>query len=171
VLSSAAAASCLSAFVSHHNYPGGIAMTKLHELHASEANVTRNVHLDAFTAMTGASLFTHQFTPTWNYNKSETLSSPLNFDSFDYVLTNSPSLHGDLFETEEVVSAFGGLRRNRQRSEGEEGDAKPRSLFDAVRSIVPVTIHWEERVWIMKRKARDSGFVRDESDHVFDVVP
>jgi hypothetical protein len=128
-------------------------MSKLHELHASEANVIRKVHLDAFTAMTGASLFTHEFAPSWHYNKSETLSAPVDFALFDYVLTHSPSFHRDLFEVEGVVSAFGGVRKAPLQSHGDHTDVGKRGLSDWVQIIVPWTIRWEEQVWIMKRKA------------------
>ncbi|XP_064606670.1 dol-P-Man:Man(7)GlcNAc(2)-PP-Dol alpha-1,6-mannosyltransferase-like isoform X2 [Liolophura sinensis] len=62
-------------YVSSHNYPGGVAMHRLHELaqsnaHSNSENIS--VHIDVYTAQTGVSRFT-QLESLWQYNKTEDL--------------------------------------------------------------------------------------------------
>lgn len=42
----------------------------------------------------------------WRYDKSENLTQPLDFARFDYLLTEAPAKHSDLFETLETVHTF-----------------------------------------------------------------
>jgi len=57
-------------YISHLNYPGGIAMHRLHEMESQNTDV--NVHIDVMTAQTGVSRFT-QLNDNWRYNKTEEL--------------------------------------------------------------------------------------------------
>ncbi|GFS50608.1 probable Dol-P-Man:Man(7)GlcNAc(2)-PP-Dol alpha-1,6-mannosyltransferase [Nephila pilipes] len=57
--------------ISSHNYPGGVAMTKLHEIEAGAKDL--NIHIDVYSAQTGVSRFT-ELNSNWKYNKSEDLS-------------------------------------------------------------------------------------------------
>ncbi|XP_041378039.1 probable Dol-P-Man:Man(7)GlcNAc(2)-PP-Dol alpha-1,6-mannosyltransferase [Gigantopelta aegis] len=56
-------------YVSHHNYPGGVAMDTLHQI---EHDVHVNVHIDVFTAQTGVTRFA-QRNAHWRYDKTEDL--------------------------------------------------------------------------------------------------
>lgn len=109
------------------------------------------VHIDSPSAMTGASNFLRPFSPSsspwflppsspdpssplWTYSKSETLSSPEEFHSFDILVTGTPELHQEAFE---VVSAVEGFERYRVKEGGwREG----------------VEVVMKEKVWVMRRK-------------------
>ncbi|XP_071963097.1 dol-P-Man:Man(7)GlcNAc(2)-PP-Dol alpha-1,6-mannosyltransferase-like [Antedon mediterranea] len=58
-------------YLSYNNYPGGDAITRLHQLVPKEENI--HVHIDVATAQTGVSRFT-QLNDNWIYNKTEDLS-------------------------------------------------------------------------------------------------
>ncbi|ESN91704.1 hypothetical protein HELRODRAFT_70039 [Helobdella robusta] len=62
--------SCMFLFVSHWNYPGGVALLSLQRLKASDEDV--RVHIDVMTAQTGVTRFL-QVNPKWIYNKTEGL--------------------------------------------------------------------------------------------------
>ncbi|XP_064106910.1 uncharacterized protein LOC135215886 [Macrobrachium nipponense] len=58
--------------ISANNYPGGLAIHKLHEIVPPETFV--NVHIDNYAAQTGVSRFT-QLYDHWKYNKTEKLKA------------------------------------------------------------------------------------------------
>ncbi|GAA96287.1 glycosyltransferase family 22 protein [Mixia osmundae IAM 14324] len=107
------AVTCITAVASYDNYPGGVALRQLHAARADQANVTGKVHFDTLTAMTGASLFLHEFEPTWQYDKTETFTTPDDYGAFDYLIVEqSPTDSGRLgnFALTETISGFTGLR-------------------------------------------------------------
>lgn len=78
--------SAFLAFISHHNYPGGTAINKLHHL-ADTHNSTLKVHLDAAPCQTGFSRFLESH-PRVEYYKTEGLTL---FNNFTHRITDRKS--------------------------------------------------------------------------------
>ena len=114
----------------HDNYPGGVALQRLHHREASHTlhshpridgvaslkQYTRNVsvHIAVFPAMTGISRFgqereREQEQVQWIYSKEEGLNdAALKRKRFDYLLSDKVSVKG--YTVVDVVDAFGGWR-------------------------------------------------------------
>ncbi|KAI7885945.1 Alg9-like mannosyltransferase family-domain-containing protein [Mucor mucedo] len=75
--------------ISRLNYPGGEALYTLHEIENNTPYVS--VHMDADTAMTGASLY-GQSNPHWSYSKNESHSSEEDFlkAHYTHIITSTP---------------------------------------------------------------------------------
>ncbi|KAI8641556.1 Alg9-like mannosyltransferase family-domain-containing protein [Parasitella parasitica] len=76
---------------SRFNYPGGEALLALHQIEKNKPYV--HVHMDAETAMTGASLF-GQSNPNWSYSKNEAHTSQDDFldAHYTHVITARPEM-------------------------------------------------------------------------------
>ncbi|CAG9807471.1 unnamed protein product [Chironomus riparius] len=71
--------------VSKTNYPGGIAISKIHRLATNDQNVT--IHIDNLTAQSGVTRFTEIYS-NWTYSKDEHLKAgDEELHKFDYLLT------------------------------------------------------------------------------------
>lgn len=101
--------------ISMNNYPGGTGLTQLNQhlrqSYASRANTT--VHLDVYSKMTGASnLLQDPLLAT--YDRNESLGSPSDYASFEWVLTHDGQAllneEGLGFRLVQSVKGWAGIR-------------------------------------------------------------
>ena len=94
--------SAFLAFVSHHNYPGGDALNKIHHL-ADQGDRAFKVHLDAAPCQTGFSRFLEAH-PKVQYYKTEGLTS---FNNFTHRITDRQSASkGDREPLTEIIDSL-----------------------------------------------------------------
>ncbi|KAA0198818.1 hypothetical protein HAZT_HAZT003661 [Hyalella azteca] len=110
----------LLASASAANYPGGVALWRLHELVPAEAHVS--VHIDNLAAQSGATRFL-QMHPNWHYNKTEDLRpGSRELRSFSHLLVEAKNKYAynlkhyaDTHRILEAVEAFSHLSFNYQQ--------------------------------------------------------
>ncbi|XP_077487236.1 alg12 alpha-1,6-mannosyltransferase [Amblyomma americanum] len=103
-------ATALLLYISSHNYPGGHALKKLHEIEAGLP--LANIHIDVFAAQTGVSRF-GELNPHWRYNKTENLvPGGLEMQSFTHLILEGKSMHSSSVlhyrDTHELLAAVDG---------------------------------------------------------------
>jgi len=136
-------------WVSSHNYPGGVALHRCHEM-MPDSNIT--LHMDVATCMTGATRF-GQLRDDWIYDKTEdekTLLSPEFWHGIDLALTSQPErLIGTGWDMVAVVHGYAGLgRRNFSHP------LLNHPLLSLLPSSQPFQIPWpafERKIWIMQQ--------------------
>ncbi|XP_053597598.1 dol-P-Man:Man(7)GlcNAc(2)-PP-Dol alpha-1,6-mannosyltransferase [Microplitis demolitor] len=128
--------------VSSSNYPGGRAITRLHQLEKDTPYV--NVHIDTFTAQTGVSRFT-QINPDWRYSKQENLT----YDDPDilqfthlFIEAKSKTLFINKQPNFKVIDSIDGFSR----------------ITLNYKMIPPIRIEMKPMIFIMKKP--DSNFER-----------
>ncbi|RHZ59359.1 hypothetical protein Glove_364g13 [Diversispora epigaea] len=148
--------------VSSHNYPGGMALQRLHFIQSDYPQA--RIHLDVYTAITGASRF-GQLYNNWEYSKNEKHSKPIEYVNYTHILTSKPHIHNEYFETIDIIYGY-------ERIQLENPSHVIRNWFDFSRnldnlkvidSLMPAKIIIEPKVWIMKRKSK---IVYDNPDEI-----
>ncbi|TFK27939.1 alpha-1,6-mannosyltransferase subunit [Coprinopsis marcescibilis] len=163
---------CFTAYVSIHNYPGGQAMRRFHDIYPPTTHV--HVHISNLAAQTGATLF-HQLnappywpslppandTLAWTYNKTEGLdmSYLLSRDSpFTHLIVEDRPSDQELeWEFWNVVEGIEALDRvtfhpftlRKLFKKNDKGDGLVRRIADG--EFSPVKIHKREKLWILER--------------------
>ncbi|KAL3852708.1 hypothetical protein ACJMK2_016326 [Sinanodonta woodiana] len=101
---------CIFLYISHHNYPGGEAVARLHLLESQNTDV--HVHIDVATAQNGVTRFT-QLNDNWVYNKTEDLPvAGIDMMSYTHLLCGpikeqAPSIYySDTHDVKAVILGF-----------------------------------------------------------------
>jgi alpha-1,6-mannosyltransferase len=98
-------------YISSLNYPGGEALSLLHQMTADQAKANVHVYLDNLACQTGVTRF-QQIRPLWVYDKTEdqeTLLDPMFWQQFDYVLAEQPEHVIGSWQPIATVSGYAGI--------------------------------------------------------------
>ncbi|CAG8518960.1 9315_t:CDS:2 [Ambispora leptoticha] len=155
-------------YASSCNYPGGYALRRIHVI---ERNVPQvKLHLDVYTAMTGASRF-GQLRDDWTYSKNESHSDPSDYIIYSHLLTSDPQTHEKNFESLEVIDGYSRAKvRNfveltknwvnffKGTATATDGtslanDNKAGKKVATISSLSPVEIMTVSKVWIMRKRS------------------
>lgn len=104
-------ASSILLHVSSLNYPGGEALTTLHQIVPKDVGKPVRVYMDNLACQTGVTRF-QQVYALWNYDKTEdkdTLLDPSFWQQFDYVLAERPERVIGNWKPIAVIEAYAGL--------------------------------------------------------------
>ena len=113
--------------------------------------IIARVHLDVYTAMTGASRF-GQVRDDFVYSKDESLSRPEEFRQFTHLLTHTPEVHAADFDAIDLVKAF---HRAHIAKHLHVGWLQGKDGCDALQ-LVLVRLEFCPAVWIMQRRYNQS---------------
>lgn len=124
--------------VSGTNYPGGVAMSRLHRIASAETNIS--IHIDNLAAQSGVTRFT-EINANWTYSKDEHLKAgDEELHRFDYLLTEvknkySPEMRflQQTHEKVELIECFSNIGVH-------------------YTSLLPIKIRTKPCIMIMKRK-------------------
>ncbi|XP_015124305.1 probable Dol-P-Man:Man(7)GlcNAc(2)-PP-Dol alpha-1,6-mannosyltransferase isoform X2 [Diachasma alloeum] len=131
--------------VAGSNYPGGMAIMRLHRLER-DTKTPLNVHIDVLTAQTGVSRFT-QLNPKWSYSKVENISydDPEALQQFTHLLMEAKSKYSPnikpYLRTHDILDAIDGFSH----------------IALNYNMIPPVKIKTKPTIFIMKRKSIVGG--------------
>ncbi|KAK3866859.1 hypothetical protein Pcinc_027637 [Petrolisthes cinctipes] len=142
--------------VSANNYPGGVAMHRLHQIIPKDANVY--VHVDNFAAQTGVTRFT-QLNDHWRYNKTEHLrAGSLDMRSYSHLLLEAKSKYSynlkhytSSHEILASVDAFSHLSFNYHQFPPVKVRVKP-ALF-ILKNLEEEYIDWS---WLMEEEEEET---------------
>ncbi|KAF9203293.1 dolichyl-P-Man:Man(7)GlcNAc(2)-PP-dolichol alpha-1,6-mannosyltransferase [Haplosporangium sp. Z 27] len=160
--------SVAQSLISSQNYPGGVALQRLHELELHHFNAA-HVHIDGAAAETGCSRFGEigtLVTPNhWTYSKDESHTTHQDYLHYTHLLTSQPEFHKHDFEIIEQIDGYAGLTRiplgkvKQTCPQAIKGSVSSLSLSKLSKETVhelwkecsPLQIKKEGRVWIMRR--------------------
>jgi alpha-1,6-mannosyltransferase len=148
--------------VSGTNYPGGVAMSRLHRIASGEQNIT--IHIDNLTAQSGVTRFT-EIHANWTYSKDEHLKAgDEELHRFDYLLTEVKNKYApemrllqQTHEKIELVECFSNIGVH-------------------YASLIPLKIRTKPCIMVMKRKPnavllkRYFDVIGDESEMSGDIL-
>ncbi|KAF1355003.1 Alg9-like mannosyltransferase family-domain-containing protein [Delphinella strobiligena] len=109
------AASMALLYISSLNYPGGAALTRLHEVHGLEdgGRGPGMVYMDNLACQTGVTRFLEKDAlEGWKYDKTEdesTLLDPVFWQQFDYVLAENPDRIIGSWEVIDIIYGYAGV--------------------------------------------------------------
>ncbi|XP_063977922.1 probable Dol-P-Man:Man(7)GlcNAc(2)-PP-Dol alpha-1,6-mannosyltransferase [Diachasmimorpha longicaudata] len=143
--------------VAGSNYPGGMAIMKLHRLER-DTKSPLNIHIDVLTAQTGVSRFT-QLNPKWSYSKLENISydDPEALQQFTHLLMEAKSKYSPnikpYLRTHDILDAVDGFSH----------------IALNYNMIPPIKIKTKPTIFIMKRKSIIGGV--KERYKEFEIIP
>ncbi|EDO48762.1 predicted protein [Nematostella vectensis] len=121
-------------YISNHNYPGGVAMQRVH--HLTPSNPV-NMHICVAAAETGVSRF-GEVNSKWRYSKAENISvDSREMLAFTHLLAEAPCSH--FYQTHVLLDVVPGFTR------------VSLSLRDAP---LVIQVHTEPKICILKRKSQ-----------------
>jgi len=135
------------------NYPGGVAISRLHSLAKDEEFVF--VHIDVLTAQTGVSRFT-QDNPNWRYSKAENVTSgSKEMMTFTHLLLEAKSKYSQNLKpyskTHDILDSIEGFSH----------------IAFNYNTFPPIRIKTKPMIFILKRKDIDVGkFGHTETEEV-----
>ena len=100
-------------YVSHYNYPGGVAFSRLHELGTERCGDEMRVHVSVEAAQSGVSRF-GELCERWSYSKAEDKEGETAFmEQFDWIITTKDKLekhHNTTHTLIERVNGYNGIQ-------------------------------------------------------------
>ncbi|KAI9497252.1 Alg9-like mannosyltransferase family-domain-containing protein [Zychaea mexicana] len=139
--------SLLMLYVSMHNYPGGHALRRLHQIAAADSTPV-SVHMDVPTAMSGASRFGQVAHPQWSYHKNESHITPDDYieAEYTYLITSDPAFHHKQFQ---LVDQTWGLEAVKLKAPKVYLDNLKHSINDPW-GLLPVDIVIQPKLYTLK---------------------
>lgn len=126
-------ATCFFLYISHHNYPGGVAIMNIHNAKLSSQDI--RLHIDVASAQTGVSRFTQMY-PNWQYSKEEELTpAGEKMMTFTHLLIGNQTvlpLYQHSHKIISTVQSFHNIKLN-------------------LKSFPPVQINFEPKIMILEK--------------------
>ncbi|KAG0033255.1 dolichyl-P-Man:Man(7)GlcNAc(2)-PP-dolichol alpha-1,6-mannosyltransferase [Podila clonocystis] len=153
-------ASLAQSLISSQNYPGGVALQRLHELEL-ESFRAATIHIDGAAAETGCSRFgeigsdllnprkpvdfdtvvksalsgqSPKSLRDWTYSKDETHKAPRDYLKYTHLLTANPEFHKQNYVVLEQIDGYSGIRRVGLAKVKEACPAALHKLLESVQS-------------------------------------
>lgn len=163
-LAATAATTGLSLAAASKNYPGGVALERLHAIEEGNSDFAEKlVHIDAAAAQQGVTRFgerggsSSSSSPSWSYSKDEKVQTSELFETgFTHLVSERGSVPG--FDLIEAVEGFSGVRLvvagNGEKDKEELLRLSPSALLRALRakSVPRLKLSTEPRIYLHRRR-------------------